>query len=101
MDHVTARRLSVHHRAAARRTSACQHNTRRESEVRWSHGDTVPAIDRGARYVVAVTDGVAMAWLQVEAVLWLLGSIAWLVGLAQQWRLRRRFREKTGKDMYG
>jgi hypothetical protein len=54
-----------------------------------------------ARYLVAVTDGVAVAWLQVEGVLWLLGSMAWIVGLAQQWRLRRRFREKTGKDMYG
>ena len=47
-----------------------------------------------------VTDGVATAWLQVDGVLWLVGAIAWLVGLAQQWRLRRRFTQKTGKDMY-
>src|SRR2546425_11273804 len=48
-----------------------------------------------------VTDGAASAWLQIEGVLWLVGSIAWLVGLAEQWRLRRRFEEKTGEDLYG
>src|SRR2546426_10094349 len=48
-----------------------------------------------------VTDGAASAWLQIDSVLWLVGSIAWLVGLAEQWRLRRRFEEKTGEDLYG
>src|SRR3989442_12203145 len=48
-----------------------------------------------------VTDGAASAWLQIDGVLWLVGSIAWLVGLAEQWRLRRRFEEKTGEDLYG
>jgi hypothetical protein len=40
-------------------------------------------------------------WLQIEVALWVVGSIAWLIGLAQQWRLRRRFAQKMGKDMYG
>ena len=48
--------------------------------------------------VAAVTYG---AWLQVDAVLWVVGWIAWLVGLAHQWRLRRRFQQKIGKDMFG
>lgn len=48
-----------------------------------------------------MSDGLVETWLQVEVALFVVGSIAWLIGLAQQWRLRRRFAQKMGKDMYG
>jgi hypothetical protein len=40
-------------------------------------------------------------WLQVEVALWVVGLVAWLIGLTHQWRLRRRFAQKLGRDMYG
>jgi len=46
-------------------------------------------------------DGLVAAWIQVTVALWVVGSVAWLIGLAQQWRLRRRFAQKMGKDIYG
>jgi hypothetical protein len=39
-------------------------------------------------------------WLEIDVALWFGGSIAWVIGLVHQWRLRRRFERKTGSDLY-
>jgi len=45
-------------------------------------------------------DDLIRVWIQVVGALAVIGWLLWAVGVFQGWRLQRRFKEKTGTEMY-